>query len=130
VSPNLKNGTWVGEVWDFSTEFSGFSSELHSSSHLWEVTYRISVRTLPTNVTICVNIPKITGTIPNLKNGTWVGEVWDFSTEFSGFSSEQGRFDWYYKYIKIGCLLTSGCIAAAICGKLRTGLVSVRCQPM
>ena len=23
VSPNLKNGTWVGEVWDFSTEFSG-----------------------------------------------------------------------------------------------------------
>ena len=36
---------------------------------------------------------------PNLKNGTWVGEVWDFSTEFSGFSSEQGRFDWYYKYL-------------------------------
>lgn len=39
---------------------------------------------------------------PNVKNGTSVGEVWDFSTEFSGFSSVQGRFNWYYKYLDNG----------------------------
>lgn len=35
---------------------------------------------------------------PYVAENTIVGESWDFSTEFSGYSFQQGGNDWYYRY--------------------------------
>lgn len=37
---------------------------------------------------------------PYVAENTIVGETWDYSTEFSGYSNIQGGNDWYYRYKK------------------------------
>lgn len=41
---------------------------------------------------------------PAVNVGAVVGETWDFSTEFGGYSSLQGGNDWYYRYDKSGSI--------------------------